>query len=218
MKLLLTSNGITNIKIEQEFLQLLKKSAPQNKVVFITTAAYGETDHPYWLEIFRNKLREYGITQITDLDLKDKTEEEIKQALSSSDIIFVNGGNTFYLLKWAFESGFTKIISNLPSDTIYIGMSAGSIIACPTIETANWEPADKNNVSLKDLTGMNLVNFLISPHFRKEEKGIIEKETKQTKYPTVILTDQQAVLCIDEKYKIVGQGEKITFNNFHETL
>lgn len=219
MKLLLTSNGITNTSIENVFLRLLKKTARKNKVIFVTTAAYGENDNPTWLEHYRTTLRKYGINKIEDLDMKNKTEKELRKILSPSDIIFINGGNTFYLLKHIQESGFDKIISDfLNNGKIYIGVSAGSIIACPTIETALWKPADENKVNLKDFTGLGLVNFLISPHFKEKEKESIEKEMIHTKYPTVILNDQQAVLCIDGKYKIIGDGEKLTFNGFQEAL
>ncbi len=219
MKLLLTSNGITNTYIEREFLHLLKKPARENKVIFVTTAAFGQENNPIWLESYRAKLREYGIIQIEDLDIKGKTEKELRKILSSSDIIFVNGGNTFYLLRYIHESGFDKVIPDLLNKgKIYIGVSAGSIIACPTIETALWEPADKNDVGLKGFAGLKLINFLISPHFKEEKRESIEKEVSNTRYPTISLTDKQAVLCVDGKYKIVGEGEKITFNGFKETL
>ena len=211
MNLLLTSNGITNAEIESEFFRSLKKPIRKNKVAFITTAAFGEEGDPAWLEYYRS--------QIEDLDLKGKAERELHETLSLSDIIFVNGGNTFYLLKYIRESGFDKIIRNFSNnDKLYVGVSAGSIVTCPTIETAFWANADKNNVNLRDITGLNLVNFIISPHSKEEEREIIEKEIICTKYPTVLLTDQQAVLYINGKYKIVGQGKKLTFNNFKESL
>lgn len=74
---------------------------------------------------------------------------------------------------------------------------------------ATWEHQDRNRFRLKDLTALNLVPFLISAHFEEKYRKIVEENAKKTKYKVIVLTDKQAVLCIDEKYKIVGKGEKI---------
>jgi peptidase E len=97
MKMLLTSNGIPP-QLKDIFLSLLPKKPEDITVSFITTAAYGEEEDTSWLEEYRQQLHGYGITDIEDLDLKGKKEEELKQILENKDIIFVNGGNTYYLL------------------------------------------------------------------------------------------------------------------------
>lgn len=116
MKLLLTSNGFTP-EIEKEFYKLLTKAPEENSVAFITTAAFGEPESEEWngvswLEEYRNELRNRKITRIEDLDLKDKTEEDLRKIMSSKDIIFVNGGNTFYLMHWVQKSGFKNAIKS----------------------------------------------------------------------------------------------------------
>ncbi|OGH11865.1 MAG: hypothetical protein A2857_01560, partial [Candidatus Levybacteria bacterium RIFCSPHIGHO2_01_FULL_36_15] len=148
-----------------------------------------------WLEEYRNQLRQQKITNIEDVDLKNKTKEELEKILLQKDIIFVNGGNTFYLMYWVRRSGFDKAVCKfLQKGGVYVGVSAGSIIACPTIETAGWKPADINNVSLTDLTALGLVPFLIHPHFEEAQKEEIANEAKYTNYPVVSLTNEQAVL------------------------
>lgn len=220
--MILSSNGFTAI-IEKAFLQLLKKPPQENSVAFITTAAFGEEDGPEWntptwLEIYRNQLRSLGIVTIEDIDLKDKKEEELQKLLETKDIVFVNGGNTFYLMYWVKKSGFDNVLSSfLKREGIYFGVSAGSIITNPTIETAGWEPADKNNVELEDLRGLGLVNFLIHPHFVPEEKGKLEEEIKDIDYPVVALTNEQAILVNDNKIQIIGDGNKYFFNEFTES-
>ena len=60
--------------------------------------------------------------------------------LELKDIIFVEGGNTFYLLKAMRACNFEKIIRKLLKEgKVYIGASAGSIVAGKTIKTAGWK-------------------------------------------------------------------------------
>lgn len=213
MKLLLTSQGLSNQKIKQAFLNNLPKNPEHIKVAFITTAAYGEETNPTWLEIYRKELRGCGIKTIEDLDLKGKTKEKLEQLLSNKDVIFVNGGNTFYLLKYIRESELDEILPNiLRKGTIYVGISAGSYVVCPTIEMATWKRQDRNIAGVKDFTGLNLVPFLLSAHFKKENQKMIEDQSKKIKYPLIVLTDQQAVLCIDNRSQIIGEGKQLIYN------
>lgn len=84
--------------------------------------------------------------------------------------IFVGGGNTFVLLNKLRESGLLTTIKNAVENGIsYIGLSAGSNIACPTIKTTNDMPADSGLVFRLDALG--LVPFQINPHYFSPEEG-----------------------------------------------
>ena len=215
--LLLTSAGIVP-EIKNYFLSVLSKKRPENnKVAFVTTAAYGESKNPTWMEKDRQLLYECGIRHIEDLDFKGKTQGDLELILSDKDIIFVNGGNTFYLLKWAKESGFDKVLPDfLKSGGLYVGVSAGSYIACPTIEAATWKHQDRNRVGITDLTAFGLVQFLITAHFEEKYRVIVVQAAKSTKYPIVALTDRQAVLVRDGKVQVVGEGKREYLNGFKE--
>jgi len=217
-KLLLTSKGLPE-ELSGAFLYFLGKSPKKCSVSFITTAAYADGENPEWLDYYVKQLRGYGIENIEELDLKNKTQKELSSALNDKDIIFVNGGNTFYLLYWIRKSGFGRMIYNLLDEgKVYIGVSAGSYVACPTIEAATWKHSDRNKIGLKDLTGLNLVPFLVSTHFEEQYRSVIEKASRSVKYPIVALNDTQAVLVEDSRYKVVGAGRKEFFNGFAENL
>lgn len=217
-KLLLTSQGVQP-ELKDVFLGLLDKSPKQIKVSFVVTAAYGEEPNPEWLEVYRKQLRDYGVNQIEDLDIKGQNQKELEKITSDKDIIFVNGGNTFYLLRWIKESGFDKVIKDhVNKGKLYIGISAGSYIACPTIEQSNWKHADKNKVRLTDLSALNLVPFLISAHFEEKYRPVIEQAAKSCQYPIVALNDTQAILVKGDDYRLVGKGKQEFFNDFKEKL
>ncbi len=216
-RLLLTSQGIQP-ELKRVFLDLIKRPA-ETSVAFVTTAAYGEKKNPEWLDAYRVQLRECGIRDIADIDFRDKKHEELRRELADRDVIFVNGGNTFYLLYYARESGFDRILPELLDEgKLYIGVSAGSYIVCPTIEAAEWKHADKNEIGITDLTALKLVPFIITAHFGEKYRQVAEAEAAGTSYPLVALYDTQAVLVEGDKYRVVGRGRKEFFNGFAETL
>jgi dipeptidase E len=215
MKLLLTSQGIPS-ELKDTFLSLLSKPPMEIRVSFITTAALSEGEiKPEWLEYYKKQLNGYGINQIEELDIRNKNELELQHIIEDKDIIFVNGGNTFFLLYWVRKTGFDKVIlKHVNRGKLYIGISAGSYIACPTIEQSYWKNADKNKIGLKNLTALNLVPFLITAHFEEKYRQIIENAAKTAKYPIIALNDTQAIMVTDNKWRVVGRGNKEYFNGF----
>ena len=214
--LLLTSEGVPK-ELEQVFLSHLPKPVGELRVSFVTTATYGDDDNPTWLEYYRLQLRSFGIKHIEDLDFKGKSQNDLERILSNKDIIFVNGGNTFYLLYWVRKSGFDKILPKLlQKNKLYVGVSAGSYIACPTIEQAAWKRQDRNKIGLDDLNALSLVPFLIMAHFEEKWRTAVENAAKHTRYPIVALNDTQAVLVENDNCKVVGKGKKEFFNGFAE--
>ncbi len=214
MKLLLTSAG-TNVK--DEILKILPKPPNELKLAHIITASTPELSKGY---VIKDKQRMiYLGFDVEDIDIEGKNEEELRVLLHDKDIICVQGGNTFYLLKQARLSGFDKVVKELVSQgKIYIGISAGSYIACPTIEQATWKHKASGDFGVTDYNALNFVPFLITAHFKEEYRPLIEKGSKSTQYPVVALCDTQAVLVEDGKWKIVGKGKREFFNNFKETL
>src|SRR3989344_709499 len=143
MTLFLTSAGLP-IETRDYFSLLLNKKPQKIKVAFIPTAGYPEINKSY-IEEDKNKIRSLRISDIYDVDLKEESVQSLHKKLSPADVIYVTGGNTFYLLDWVKKSGFDKVVRNFVNKgKIYIGASAGSYIACPTIEQAYWKHQDKN--------------------------------------------------------------------------
>ncbi|PKM92451.1 MAG: hypothetical protein CVU81_00415 [Euryarchaeota archaeon HGW-Euryarchaeota-1] len=118
-------------------------------------------------------------------------------------MIYVCGGNTFYLLNQVRETGFDKIITQfLDERKVYVGVSAGSIITGPNIENISLYGSE-NDVKLKDLTGLKLQNTAIYPHFDEGARKEVEKFRKTVKYKVVGLTDNQALLILNNTVKLI---------------
>ena len=203
--LLLTSAGM---QVKEEILEILPKSPSQTKVAHVVTASKGEKDTSYVVE--DTKTMEGLGFQVESIDIEGSSEDELRKLFERFDIIYVQGGNTFYLLKAVRESGFDKVVKEfIEQGKIYIGVSAGSILMGPTIETANWGGADRNEAQIKDLNGLNFVPFLISPHYTKGDEELLKREISKWHYPVRFLTDAQAFLIQDDTITLVGKGAEI---------
>lgn len=178
------------------------------KLAWITTASKGVDDVSY-LERHKQKMIELG-WNFTEVDIEGKTVETLRNLLKDKDIIHVEGGNTFYLLKAVKESGFDKVIKErIAGGVVYVGSSAGSYIMCPTIEMSTWKPDAKPRYGLTDLTGLNQVPFLLFVHYDPKYKKLLKQAIKKTKYPVKILTDDQALLVKNGKAELIGEGSEI---------
>lgn len=203
--ILLTSAGLN---VQDEILKILPKPASQIKIAHVITASKVEDDTSY-LERENQAMKKLGV-DVKNIDIEGKNEKELRNLLKDTDVIYVQGGNTFYLLKHVKESGFDRIVKDfIEKGVIYIGVSAGSYITCPTIEMAHWKHPNRKTFGLTDLSGLNLVPFLLYVHFKPEYAQALKQKILNSKYPVKILDDNQAILIQDESYKLVGKGEEI---------
>lgn len=83
-------------------------------------------------------------------------------AARSAEAFMVGGGNTFQLLRMMYSTGLRAVFQErVRAGTPYLGWSAGSNLACPTIRTTNDMPV----VEPPSLDALGLVPFQINPHY-----------------------------------------------------
>src|SRR6267142_6401054 len=83
-------------------------------------------------------------------------------ALEAAEALVVSGGNTFRLLQEVQTRALLEPIRRrVRAGMPYIGWSAGSNLACPTIRTTNDMPI----VWPERLEALDLVPFQINPHY-----------------------------------------------------
>ena len=202
MKLYLTSYAMTTMAkiIEHESRDLAKK-----KAIFIPTAGdpYNNRD---FVEADRIALEKYGL-DVVEMDVKNRSEEEIREAIDGADIVLVAGGNTFYLMEKLKKSGADKVIKEfIEKGGMYIGSSAGSIICCPTIEGAEEFDDPSLAPKLDNFDGMGIFKDVIIPHTQKKKYfERIKKTTEKLKsngYKVYQLTDDN-VLFFDGNSSVI---------------
>jgi dipeptidase E len=206
MKKLFLTSSFWNVV--NEFIEFLGTDPKSLTVGFVPTAADPYNDK-WFVEADKKALVDIGL-KVKEIDIKNKTENELREEFKGADIIFVAGGNTFYLLRETKKSGFDKIVKEcVDKGVVYVGSSAGAYLACPTIEASTWKHHDSDHFSITDFTALNLVPFLITAHFKPEYAEVLKDAISKSKYETKILTDKQTLIVKDENVNLVGTGEEI---------
>ena len=206
MKLLLTSQGWEkNLKIKKEFLKLANKKPSKIVLFLVTTATKKDKDWKH-VKFHVKELKKIGLNKknIKVFSLNKKVESS---NLKSVDLIYVCGGNTFHYLYKIRTTGLDKEIKKLVKKGVsYFGISAGSIVAGPRIDIASigvTVPGDKNDLGLKNLNGLRLINTIIYPHYSRQEERAIKRFEKENKCKVFRLTDRQALVVRGKIKRII---------------
>ncbi len=147
------------------------------------------------------------------------------QAIENSDAIVVGGGNTWQLVKMLQEKGLMKVIrKKVRKGTPYIGWSAGSNIACPTLRTTNDMPIVEP-IKFKTL---KLVPFQINPHYLDDNPSNHGGETREMRIKEFIevnkdtyvvgLREGTMLLLEDNDLSLIGNRKARIFKYGQEPL
>ena len=125
-----------------------------NRILFIPFAL---ADHDGYASRAREKFASIGLELDSLHEAGDKA-----LAVKQAEAIFIGGGNTFRLLKSLYDfEVLLPIKQRAQLGMPYIGSSAGSNVAAPTIRTTNDMPI----VEPPSFTALGLVSFQINPHY-----------------------------------------------------
>src|SRR5438270_2281653 len=129
---------------------------PVRKVLFIPFAAVRYT-FAQFADTVRERFGDFGY----ELDSIHASDDP-SQAVQAAEAIIVGGGNTFHLLHHLYQRDLLEPIrARVNAGVPYIGWSAGSNLACPTIKTTNDMPI----IEPPGFAALGLVPFQINPHY-----------------------------------------------------
>lgn len=196
--LLLTSAGFFNSKVAEKVMELVGSPATK-KVAIVATAAESKETNVY-SKLAKEQLEKMGFADVDFVDLETQGADSVV----NYKVIYVCGGNTFKLLKFARETNFkTAILKVLASGGLYIGVSAGSLLVGPSIQIANEIDPDINEVGLIDLTGLAIVDTIVYPHYEPKYEIEIKNFELKNNVTVTRLTNSQAMLVQGQETSII---------------
>jgi dipeptidase E len=140
-------------------------------------------------------------------------ESDPVAAVHAAEAIFVGGGNTFRLLDRMYRFGLVDAIrARVGAGARYVGTSAGTNVACPTIRTTNDMPI----VQPPTFAALNLVPFNINAHYVDRDPDVAHGgETREQRIlefheenpePVVALREQTMLLVEGDTVELRGNG------------
>lgn len=197
---LLTSNGLSHDAIRAEFVRLVRLRQPdldKARVVYVPDAIVAEGT-PFTKDLvdeFRRSLGPLGISEVSAIELASSSREEVEASLAQADVVYVECGNTFYLHYHMAQKGVKSILDPLlDGGLVYVGSSAGSIVAGMTAEIALWKGWDDPTVvpKLPDYAGLAVLGAKsFFPHYSSQYKGLVESKRSSVSHEVLTLTDSQ---------------------------
>jgi dipeptidase E len=160
MRLLLISNstnpGEAYLGYPKKDIQTFLEKDHVKEALFVPYAAV-TFSYDIYLEKVQQRFDEFGI-KVKGIH----NEKDPVAAVKAAQAIVVGGGNTFHLLKNIQDAGIVDAVrEKVGTGTPYVGWSAGSNMACPTICTTNDMPI----VEPSSFEAFNLIPFQINPHY-----------------------------------------------------
>ncbi len=218
LRLLLASAGITNDSIKTALVDLLGKPIAESAALCIPTASYGmgpRGPEAAWRFIAGQEpdcpmtglgWRSVGVLELTALASLER--DEWVPAVRAADVLLVNGGDPMYLHHWMVESGFGELLPSLLSDTVYVALSAGSMVLTPRIgeEFVEWRPPTGGG----DAT-LGIVDFAIFPHLDHPDlpentMADAERWAAGMTVPAYAIDDQTAIKVTDAGVEVISEG------------
>lgn len=147
------------------------------------------------------------------------------EALKNAEAIVVGGGNTWQLVRMMHDWNLMPVIrERVLAGVPYIGWSAGSNVACPTLRTTNDMPI----LDPKGFDCLNLIPFQINPHYVDKQIEGHGGETREQRILEFICANPDIYVaglregCIfwveNQKLKLIGNKTVRIFKHNQEPL
>jgi dipeptidase E len=159
-----------------------------------------------------------GILELTALPSID--EDVWVPTVRDADALLVWGGDPLFLADWMRRSGLTALLPTL--DSVYVGVSAGSIAATTTFAETYLEPRGENSQHvvfdggvdrfLVTGQGAGLVDFAVIPHLENPNHADAslanaERWAAHIPAPTYAIDDDTAISVVDGAVEVVSEGQ-----------
>ncbi len=200
-KLLLISNstmaGEDYLGWPKHYISDFLNNEKVKKVTFVPYAGVGlsleSLEASY--DVYTERVREVFASLGFEIESVHQADDPVKM-IQAAESIAVGGGNTFHLVAKMHDTGIMKAIKEKAEQGIpYMGWSAGSNVACPTLMTTNDMPI----IQPKSFDCLNLIPFQINPHYLDANPEGHGGETREQRI--------EEFLVVNKEMKVLGLRE-----------
>lgn len=158
--IILTSNGLSSPRLLEAVGRL---AAPGGRAAIVTTASVRYKEKDKHIPRIAAELGQMGLAaECVDI------ETQSPELLRGFDVVEINGGNPFYLLKQIRRQGAGDALRHVAQSKILIGISAGSIALQQSVELiAGYSPEMNDGIGWQGCSGLGLTGLEILPHYSR---------------------------------------------------
>jgi len=177
------------------------------KALFIPYAGVTISFDDYETRV-KTKFNEVGHDLISIHHFKDPIK-----AINEAQAIVVGGGSTWQLTHLIHKQNLTEAIrKKVLGGTKYIGWSAGSNLACPTIKTTNDMPI----IDPLGFDALSLIPFQINPHYLDKNPDGHGGETREDRINEFLEINQEMIVVgLREGCMFIVDGDNFTYKGIH---
>lgn len=196
--------GVKNL-----FRQYASEKQLGKHVLFIPTAGDVEEYRGYINEALQT-FADLGF-QVEVLDISACDREMAQAKIFQSKLLYVSGGNTFYLLQELKKKQLLSLIKEQIADgMVYVGESAGAIITAKDIDYNKIMDDKEVAGELSDTVALHEADFYLLPHVGEEpfaESAQSTLDTYSDQLHLLPLNNHQAVLVEGEEVKVLVENK-----------
>lgn len=188
--LLLSSTAVFGMQPLEYAIDTVKEFLGDERLVHFVP--YALADHDGYTNGIQQMLTPFGVTVQGLHQASDP-----RQAIAEARVLFVGGGNSFRLLKTLQEHNLPAVIRErvIAGDLRYMGSSAGTNMACPSLRTTNDMPI----VQPASFEACGLIPFQINPHYLDPDPNSTHKgETREQRIREFLEENDVPVLGMRE--------------------
>lgn len=160
----------STLAIDREIIRLSNKRRP--KIVFIPSASL---DSPEYCTQFSDYFGAFLGCKTDALLLVTgrPSAREIEKTIMSSDIVYVGGGNTLFMMRLWRRLGLDKVLTTAyESGIVLAGISAGAICWFDSGHSDSMSFYHPRNWKYINVKGLGLINGVLCPHYNGMTRGV----------------------------------------------
>ncbi len=220
VRMLLTSQGLTNGTLISELRELLGKDFSDASLAFVPTAALHLDEDLGFLVDDLVRFRDLWVKFFDIVELTALSSEDVRRRLTRADIVVVEGGHAYRLQEWFARHDIGSYLPEFLRDRVYVGISAGSMLMTPHLATSSastlW--GDLGGPEDPWRPGLALVDFYVRPHldnpdFPTSQEPVVAAVAPLLPGTLYAVDDASALRVTADGVSAVGEGRVLTYEH-----